>query len=928
MNGLIVGACENGVLQLYSAAKLLHGEEALLGQQAKHKSSILSIDFNEFQPNLLATGASEAELLIWDLNNINTPMTPGTTITPSEDVGSIHWNKQVQHILATVLPSKCVIWDLRKNEPIIKLHDTQSRVRWRPAQWNPNVATQIWLASEEDSAPTVQLWDLRFATAPSKTIQVHHRGVLGLTWCARDTDLMISCGKDNRILCWNPNSESQEGEILAEIATTSQWCFDVSWCPRNPALVSGCSFDGTVSIYSLFGGSVVQAQTTSKIADSFPGMDTSLQAPVPQPLSQHVANDLKKPPKWLRRPVGGSFGFGGKLISFNEKDKKITISQVVTNMELVERSTQLEEALAQGNYIDFCRNKADQSTDQHSRYLWYFVKANFEQNPQAEMLNLLGYRPEDIAAKFNQFITNKKEEDNTIDNLSFQLNQSILDSSLQQQPQVQQPKKPLAPLKLRIGDDNEGLICEALLTGNIEAAVDLCMSANRTTDAIILAMTGGPKLLGRTQYRYLRDNDNYISSVISALVTCDWQEIVSSCSLDSWKEALVAVLTHSNAELSALCEKLGQRLCAESGGDIKMSKNALLCYICSGSLEPLVDAWSRVQLSKSGTPKKQTTNESKNIQELVEIIMLLQKAAEIRGKSFDISGKVAEVLSQYALLLATQGSLSSALTYLCPSLDPDLVELKDRLYHALGHKQISQQRPSNAYSHSTGNRYTQRQSIPNTIPAPSTVPQPVGTNVPAASPFFTPQPPSNPAQNWNTNPVLSNNYNSAPLLNPPAVGPPPLEAQPPRPGSVNSQHGGSSGPLTSRAKYVIDPSVRSGPSYGQTGTSNFYGGTLPANDYASTGSMNSPFAGPIPPTPQYNQFNANPTGSVNQFQPFSPATPLLGSSMQAPPPVEMNQSSMIHPQKNPTPPPGWNDPPPMTGRKSRNQVSQFFICII
>ena len=37
-NGLIVGACDKGVLQLYSAAKLLHDEDALLGQQAKHKS--------------------------------------------------------------------------------------------------------------------------------------------------------------------------------------------------------------------------------------------------------------------------------------------------------------------------------------------------------------------------------------------------------------------------------------------------------------------------------------------------------------------------------------------------------------------------------------------------------------------------------------------------------------------------------------------------------------------------------------------------------------------------------------------------------------------------------------------------------------------------------------------------------------------------
>lgn len=33
----------------------------------------------------------------------------------------------------------------------------------------------------------------------------------------------------------------------------------------------------------------------------------------------------------------------------------------------------------------------------------------------------------------------------------------------------------------------EQLICEAILTGNIVAAVELCMAAGRTSDAIILA---------------------------------------------------------------------------------------------------------------------------------------------------------------------------------------------------------------------------------------------------------------------------------------------------------------------------------------------------------------------------------------------------------------------------------------------------------
>lgn len=49
--------------------------------------------------------------------------------------------------------------------------------------------------------------------------------------------------------------------------------------------------------------------------------------------------------------------------------------------------------------------------------------------------------------------------------------------------------------KIRTGDDEEGQICEALLSGNIEAAVELCLNAGRQADAIIIAMTGTLSLI-------------------------------------------------------------------------------------------------------------------------------------------------------------------------------------------------------------------------------------------------------------------------------------------------------------------------------------------------------------------------------------------------------------------------------------------------
>lgn len=49
-------------------------------------------------------------------------------------------------------------------------------------------------------------------------------------------------------------------QVIYELPTANQWCFDVQWCPRNPALLSAASFDGRISVYSVMGGRLQQRQ--------------------------------------------------------------------------------------------------------------------------------------------------------------------------------------------------------------------------------------------------------------------------------------------------------------------------------------------------------------------------------------------------------------------------------------------------------------------------------------------------------------------------------------------------------------------------------------------------------------------------------------------------------------------------------------------
>ena len=50
-----------------------------------------------------------------------------------------------------------MVWDLRKNDPIIKVSDSTSRMRAKVVAWHPEVATQLVLASEDDHTPVIQV---------------------------------------------------------------------------------------------------------------------------------------------------------------------------------------------------------------------------------------------------------------------------------------------------------------------------------------------------------------------------------------------------------------------------------------------------------------------------------------------------------------------------------------------------------------------------------------------------------------------------------------------------------------------------------------------------------------------------------------------------------------------------------------------------
>ncbi|XP_050829486.1 protein transport protein Sec31A isoform X13 [Serinus canaria] len=900
VSGVLIAGGENGNVILYDSAKILDGEaEVIIAQKDKHTGPVRALDVNMFQTNLVASGANESEIYIWDLNNFATPMTPGVKTQPLEDISCIAWNRQVQHILASASPSgRATVWDLRKNEPIIKVSDHNNRMHCSGLAWHPEVATQMVLASEDDRLPVIQMWDLRFASSPLRVLESHTRGILAIAWSMADPELLLSCGKDAKILCSNPNT----GEVLYELPTNTQWCFDIQWCPRNPAVLSAASFDGRISVYSIMGGSAdgLRQKQVDQLSSSFGNLDPfgtgqplpPLQLPQ-QTAPQSVVMPLKKPPKWIRRPMGASFSFGGKLVTFeNSKPLQqpgmeqqlqhphVYVSQVVTEKEFLARSNQLQEAVQSQGFVSYCQKKIDMALADFERNVWAFLKVNFEEDSRVRYLELLGYRKDDLKNKITSALNKEGLADGA-------LGETLKDHK-QETEDLGSAK---TTFNISVSGDVDGLITQALLTGNFESAVDLCLHDNRMADAIILAIAGGQELLSRTQEKYFAKMRSKITRLITAVVTKNWKEIVQSCDLQNWREALAAVLTYARPdEFTALCDLLGSRL--ENEGDSILQTQACLCYICAGNVDKLVACWTKVQ----------DGNSPLSLQDLIEKVVILRKAVQLT-QAVDpnaMGALLAEKMSQYANLLAAQGSLAAALSFLPANTNqPNIVQLRDRLCRAQGELPAGQDGLKAPYERE---------------------PMAKGRAGPAAGRMQAPQAPAQQYYQQGDNPPPPG------FIMPGAVGPsmPPQQATSsnysmysqagarpayPQTYQATQQYSGTGGPaLYQPQQPVAAPASASYPSPAPNTTPSY----LPS---APAHSMPSPL---YPGQPQPSPTSLNPISSF-------PVPPSGTSFQHGRPGLPATSVAYALPTGPTGPQNGWNDPPTLNRAAKKKKVPENFL---
>ncbi|KAF9543707.1 protein transport protein S31 [Mortierella hygrophila] len=772
--GMIAGGMENGELNLWDANAILNGsDDVLFSRQTNHSGPVRGLHFNPFQQNLLSSASSNGEIFIWDLGNLTKPYTPGTRSAKLEDITCVAWNNHVQHILATSSTTGyTVVWDLKAKREVLTLSYPgasvggsmgnlgqmgASRRGITAIAWNPDVATQIITATEDDNNPVILVWDLRYAHAPEKTLSGHTKGILSLSWCQQDSDLLLSAGKDCRSLCWNPKS----GEIIGELPQSSSWTFDIDWCPRNPDLLASASFDGKINVHS------IQSTSDNESGSAGHAIQESHDPFAPQYQTQQgptAAISLKQPPKWLRRPVGATFGFGGKLAIFRNRPappmnlppgavapagvptniSSVTLVSVVTEPEISQRAADLEHALETKTLDKFCEGRSQ--TDQTTAEYWTVLRALFEANPREQLVHHLGFDKQEmvdqVAALTQQMnlnsntsvtspkpdggLQNHRGSTTEMNSLFSGSNADLHDSDdafgnySTAAPTSEFKVKPSIPFHIYPASDTDidKKITRCIVAGDFDSAVNVCLHDGRLSDALVLAICGGPELLERTQKAYFerRAASTPYIRLLQSVVTGDLEDVVRNADLADWQEIVVILCTFARPDdFGKLCESLGNRLeqqwitkgqAGEPADDTRC--NTVLCYLAAGNLERVVSIWIQEQeqeLALSGYDPSTSEYErnARSLQAFIEKVTVFRKAIDyvdvaISGnpnednpeEQQDGHHKLAALYdkyTEYAEIMAAQGRLSTAVEFL--SLTPvdyhnkeSLAVMRDRLYHS------------------------------------------------------------------------------------------------------------------------------------------------------------------------------------------------------------------------------------------------------
>lgn len=789
---IIAGGLENGTLEFF---QLKNNKIESVGKfDQNHKAAINTLKFNPKQSNVLISGDNKGEILIWDTNKaINngsavkdySPLKPGVAMTSIEEIHSLAWNQSLAHVFASAGSSSFAsIWDLKAKKEVIHLSYTSPLTGLKPqlsvVEWHPTNSTKLVTATGSDTEPAIIVWDLRNAKTPLTTlVNGHSKGILSLDWCNQDEDLLLSSGRDNTVVLWNPTT----GEQLSQYPPHGNWLFKSQFAPQAPDIFATASFDSKIEVQTLQNlvNDLDQEQNVTKQQESETEFWNNVSSE--ESIDKPIVKKLQAPIWYENKSPAATWGFGGKLVSIGEDGKSINIANPI--VPGLEQNIALNEALKTKDFKPLINIRLVKGIDKNNEDDW----------------NLLDKLSMDGRDEFlrDTFALDDEEEETEINNESTNDNKISTEENEQFFEKIENNFEPKGDFKLQ--SDLDLSMTRKLISGDSKAVINEALSNDLLLESLIIALDSNDQLLKdkvKNVYFKKYGDASSLARVLYSITSNKIEDMVTNMDVSQWKyivKAINKVVGNDISTKNELLIQLGDRV-LESGD----RQNAIAIYLSANSADKVAGIW----LKEFNGLEDLIKQENKTVYEahaecLTEFVERFTVFSGFIGETKIANQALIAKFLEFVDVATASGNffLAEAFLDILPESNDAVKTEKERVLLASGKSLLQKRASTSAASVSNVKQNRYRASIPNNLPVqqPQTFPPAAGIP-PPVQPTMTSMPPANPI-----NPIQHNM--SLPVKTAAPVRPnpyaPAATAAPPNPASstMNNNAPFSSGPTSS-----------------------------------------------------------------------------------------------------------------------------------
>lgn len=543
-NGIIAAGHVDGSIDV-----IFEKEVHTLSGTSSNQAPISCLAFNPTQNNVLLS-VCEKEISVWDLKVAEQGKTCGTGTLSRSVTGTvtgIAWHNAPN--LSSFFGfcdanGQVMVWDLRGSRSTHSFTDTTFRSALSDIKFAPHNKTLLATASSDARNAVVYMWDLRNTAEPMRKMHGHTAGINCLEWPAADERILLSAGNDGNIIVWN----TETGEQINTISEGVSAVISLAWSPFISGALLGSSSANT-NIYSL--------------ADPSFGSKTRL---------PNVA--------YHQRACGLDVSFDGRIFQFH--GDKVKSSEYKDEIAESNDFLNFVAALEQKKIGEFVGEKITSTEDETEKKLWEVTQLamspeDFNQNLLKKFNIVAATSAEQLlpAAKPSAEKENATESSAALFGDAAEVEADFGTSAAEEV--FGEVFAPFRVLPKKSVDESGNIIASALISGNIQVAIDCAFNAEKYAEALIIASCGGPEMFKAAKNRYIRHMNSPLTRLVSHISEEKLDTFVRYAKVKDWKEIFAVLCNYAHDNFDSLCCDLGRRLMNEKND----FESALYCFVAA-----------------------------------------------------------------------------------------------------------------------------------------------------------------------------------------------------------------------------------------------------------------------------------------------------------------------------------------------------------